>query len=130
MLFGDVADRFGMRLEGRVVDQYVEATELFDGIVDRVLAERRIADIARDCDAASTLGLDRAAGLFGIGMLTQIDDRHVRALARKEHGNCASNTRVPAGDQANHAVELAAAHVGRRLVVRLRGHRMLVARLR
>src|SRR5688572_14871947 len=129
LLFRDFFDRFGMTLEGCVVHQDVEAAELVDRVVDRVLAEGRVTDIACDRDATSTFGFDRAAGLPGIGVLAQVDDRHICTLAGEEHCHCPANARISTGDERNHPLELAAAYVGRRLIVWLRVHLMLGARL-
>src|SRR5688572_22153404 len=130
LLFRDFFDRFGMTLEGCVVHQDVESAELVDRVVDRVLAEGRVADIACDRDAASTLGFDLAAGLPGIGVFAQVDDRHIRTLAGEEDCHRAANARISTGDERNHSLELAAAYIGRRLIVWLRRHLVLGTWLR
>jgi hypothetical protein len=63
-----------------VVDQQVELAERLDGARDRVLAERLVADVARDGQAAAALLLDQRLGRGRILMLVEIDDRDVRAL--------------------------------------------------
>ena len=57
-LVGDVVDRIGVLLEGRVVDQHVEPAEGLHRLGDGAVAEARVLDVAGDQQAAPAFGLD------------------------------------------------------------------------
>ena len=61
------SERRGVLLERRVVDEDVESAQSADGSFDRLHAETRIGDVARDQDASTAFALDRALG--GVGVL-------------------------------------------------------------
>ena len=76
-LVAEVLDRLRVELEGGVVRQHIELAEFGGGLRDRVLAERRVLDVARYQQAPASFLLDVAPGLFGI-------DRDVRAFAGEQ----------------------------------------------
>jgi hypothetical protein len=113
-LLGEVLDRFGVLLEGGVVDHHVEPAERLDRLRHHLLRELRLLDVARHEHAAAALGLDAAAGLFGIESFVEVGDGHVRTLAREQHGDSAADAGIGAGDDGRESFELAAAAVVRR----------------
>jgi hypothetical protein len=80
LLGADVLEPVLRMLLAGIVDQQVESAERLDRTRDRVLAERLVADVARDDDAAAALLLDQRPGRRGIFMVVEVDDRNVGAL--------------------------------------------------
>ena len=71
--------------------------ELAHGILDQVVAVRRIAQVAGYQQAATPGPLDGRLGLHRIGLLLgQVADRDVGALARVQHGHRAPDPGVAA----------------------------------
>jgi len=64
-------------LEGRVVGQDVEPAKDLQHVPGRLLAERRVAHVAGDGEAAPPFLLDGASCAGGIAVLSQIEDRDV-----------------------------------------------------
>src|ERR1051325_43237 len=92
LLGGDLLEiRFWMLFTG-VVDENVERAEFLHGAIDRLVAKSFVGNVARDREAAAILVLDQPAGLLGIVVLFQINNRDVRAFASEMHGNGAANT--------------------------------------
>src|SRR5581483_1244331 len=98
-------------LLGGIVHQDVERAELLLGAAHRLEAKTLVGDVAGDQHAAAALGLDQTLGLLRVLVLVQIDDRHMRALAREVHGDRATDAAVAAGDQRDFIFELTAAAV-------------------
>ncbi len=80
-----------MKLESRVVNQHIETTECLDGALDSAEAEGATTDVALQHQATPPFGFDGGARDLGILRLVEMDDRHVGALAREEHGHGAAN---------------------------------------
>src|SRR5690606_27151495 len=89
--------------------------EAFGDALDRAVAEGRVAHVPRHEDGFAPFLLDPARGLLRILVLVEVEDRHVRALAREQHRHRAADARIGAGHDGLHAVELAAAGVAGRL---------------
>src|SRR3954467_11021333 len=90
LLVGNVFERLLMLLESRVVDENVELPELTDRSLDRRAAEPRVSDIAGNQQRAPAFAFHGPPGLFRVLLLfRQIEDRDVRALARKEDRDAA-----------------------------------------
>jgi hypothetical protein len=94
----------GMLLTG-IVDQDVEPAELVDRLRHRAIAKRLVADVAGDRDCAPAFLADNLRGLGGIVMLAQIKNRDVRAFAREQGGDSATDAAVRASDQRDFAVQ-------------------------
>src|SRR5690606_117828 len=129
LLVGDVLERVLVVLLGGVVDEHVEATELRDDLLDGLLAEPRVSDVALDQQRAPALGLDVALHLLGVLVLLEVEDRHVGALLREVDRHGAADAAVAAGDRRDLALELAAGPVGLALVARRRDHLLLAPAL-
>jgi len=80
LLGADVLQPLLRVLLGGVVDQQVEPAQRADGAGDRVLAERLVADVAGNGDAAPALLLDQRLGRCGMFVLVQVDDREIGAF--------------------------------------------------
>ena len=78
-----------------------------DGPLDGILAEFGIGNVARKKNAVATLLLDGAFRLFGVLVLVEIGNGDVGSFTCVEHSDRAANTRVAAGDERNHAFQLA-----------------------
>src|SRR5690242_7069888 len=115
--FSDVFDTFLMLLKGSVVDQNVQLAKLVDRLLHQLLANFRIAYITRERDRALPLGFNRALGLFGVALLfLQKRKRDVRAFAREEHCDSASDTRITTSDERDFLFQFSSAVVQRRFV--------------
>ena len=94
-----------MLLSG-IVYQQVETAEMPGRGVHDFAAERLPADISAQQQAAPGLLLHQPLGLLRIGMLLEIGDRHIRALAGEMHRHRAPDAAVAAGDEGHSAVQL------------------------
>ena len=112
----------GMLLKGGVVHQHLQAAKGLDGLFDSAAAKRGVFHIAGNEQAAATFAFHMDTGLFGIFVLVQVNDGHIRALARKQHRHRPANARVATGDQCGKTLQLAAAPVVRRLEARFELH--------
>ena len=129
MFVGQVLEGGDVFLEGGVGDEDVQAAEGVQRRLDRHLGEGGIGDIALEHHGAATLGLDGGFGGFGVGVLVQMADDHVAALAREQDGDRTADAGIGAGDQGGEPVQLARPLPEGR-VVKGRGiQRGLVARL-
>jgi hypothetical protein len=95
----DFFEGFVCHLEGSIVHQHIDATELFDGLVDQRLAVGLLRDVTGQQQALATGFLDPACGFTGIFMFVQVGDRHIGAFAGKCDGHSAANTAVGTGNQ-------------------------------
>src|SRR4051794_15585433 len=95
-------------LLGGVVHQDIEPPELLNRLRHRLLAKRLVTNIAGDQHAAPILLYDHPACLLGVAMLIEVDNRHVGALFCEDNCDGAAYSTVAAGDQGNHAPQLAA----------------------
>ena len=111
MRVGDVLDGLGVLLECGVVDQDRQLAERLHRFLHRALAEGRILHVATDQQAALAFRFHVVAGFGGVLVLAQVHHGHVGALAGKQHGHGATDTRVATGDDGSHAVQLAAAGI-------------------
>src|SRR4029077_1167872 len=102
-----ILDAHRVFLERGVVDQDVELAERFRGLLHRRLAEAEIGNVAPHGDAAPAFGFDGAFGLLGIGVLGQVCDRNVCALARIKDRDRAADPGIAAGDECDHVLEFA-----------------------
>src|SRR5215203_4812929 len=121
LLRRDLVDVLLRMLLGGVVDEDVEAAEAVDDLLDRLLAEAGVADVAGDGEAVAPLGLDEPLGLARVLALVQVHDGDVRALAGEQDRHGAADAGVAAGDDRDLVVEPSAAREARR-VVRPRVH--------
>ena len=93
------AGRFS-HLVGGVRDEDVEPAELLRGDLHRFLAERFVAEVARDEDAGLADELDLAFRLLRVRLLPrQVRDGDVRAFARVEDRHGPPDAAVAARDQ-------------------------------
>ena len=112
--FGELVDRFDVLLEGRVVHEYVDRTELPNDAVDCRPAELGLHDITGDQERAPPRPLDVCARLGRVALLfREIHDRNVRAFAREHHRDRTTDARVSARHDGDPVRELA-----RRTIVR------------
>src|SRR5256885_9580311 len=117
LLVGDVLDRCLMLLEGGIVDENVEAPELFARLIHGAVAERGVGDITRNEQAPLAHALDRALRLFRIALfLGEIHDCDIRAFAREEVRHRPANPRVATRDECDLAIELAGRLVRRAFI--------------
>jgi hypothetical protein len=65
-----------------------------------IAAERGVAHVAAHQQAGLAFRFDVALGVLRILVLVQVDDGHVRAFARVQHGHGAADAGVAAGNQA------------------------------
>src|SRR5215204_570121 len=121
LLRRDLVDVLLRMLLGGVVDEDVEAAEAIDDLLDRLLAEAGVADVAGDGEAVAPLGLDEPLGLARVLALVQVHDGDVSALAGEQDRHGAGDAGVAAGDDRYLVVEPSAAREARR-VVRPRVH--------
>jgi len=82
-----------------VIDEDVEPAELFYGVVDDLLAEAFLADIALDEEAAAAVFLGDLL-LYGLGVFAfvEVGDGYVGAFFSEEYGHGAADAAVAAGD--------------------------------
>ena len=85
--------------------------------------------VAREEQALAPFGAHQLLGICGIGVLIEIEDRDVRAFARKVHRDCTTDAAVTAADQRDLVPELAAATIVVADRERLGDHFILAARL-
>ena len=120
---------FDLVLLGGVVDQDVEPAELLDRLLDAALAERLVADIARDLDARRGPRSRPARSVSSASLCSfEIDDRDVSALARHGDRDGAADAAVAAGDQRDLALKPART-VRLRKILRQRMHFVFAAGL-
>ena len=100
-----------MFLEGGIVDQHVEPAPAGHHLVDCLLAEFHVLDVARHGDAALAFGFDAALGFGRVFMLVEVKNRDVGPFARKQHRHRAADAGVAAGDDRHLALQLATALV-------------------
>ncbi|MNY27454.1 hypothetical protein D3C86_1613620 [compost metagenome] len=94
-------------LLGGVVDQNVEFAQAFHCFVDQILAERFYPDVTGNQNTLPALLLDLAFRFFGIGMLIQIGNDHIRTFLGKMNGNRAPNAAVASRNERCLAQQLA-----------------------
>src|SRR5690606_29157022 len=107
-----------VELERGVVDEDVDPAELVDDPLHGIVAEGRVAHVARDGEAAPPLLLHRAPGLLGVLVLAEVEDGDVGSLTREEDEDRAADARVAAGDDRDHVAQLVGAAVVGRLEAR------------
>src|SRR6185503_13962324 len=116
-------ERFLVFLERRVIHQDVEPAERLERPLDRFGAEFRITDVAGNEQAATSLELHRGLGLQRVVLLfREIDDRHIGAFPREQHGDRAPDARITTGNERDLVLQLAGRVVMGRLVARLRNY--------
>ena len=79
-----------------------------------------LRNVARDRYAAASFGLDSLLRQLCVPAFVQVEDRDIRALARKQHGDCTADAGIAAGDQRDLAFELLRPEVERCIVERRR----------
>ena len=109
-----------MLLEGGIVDQNVDLTVLLLRARDGLAAKLGIAYVAAKQKTEPALRFDVFGRVLRIFFFAEIDDSHVGAFAREQHGYGAPDAGVAAGDQRDLALQLVAAEIGRREEARLR----------
>src|SRR5690606_21739327 len=120
LLVAEVLEPVDDVLLGGVVDEDVEAAERFDGLRDRVVADRGRADVACDEERVPAFRLHLSSRTLRVIVLVEVDDGDVGALLREVHRDCAANTAVSATDQGYLAAQLAGRPVRFALVTRRR----------
>jgi hypothetical protein len=115
-------------LLGGIVNENVEPAKLFYRLLNRLLAERLVADVTRDENAPAAFLLDLEPRLIGISVLVQIEDRDIRPLLRKVNRDGAADSAIATGDQCDATLELARRFVLRPLKLGARSHFGLDAR--
>ena len=108
----DILDALLRILDSGVVHQHIQLAELVEGLLHGIPAELLVGDIAGDQQAAALVLLHQRFGLFGISVLIEIQDRHVRAFLGKGDRHGATDPAVATGDQGHLALQLAAAALG------------------
>src|SRR5215210_1258150 len=92
LFFRNVVKTFLVLLKGGVVDQDVELSKLLYRLRDKLLADFRIADIARQRDRTLTFRFYCAFGFLRILLLFfQKGERDIRAFTRKQNRDCSSD---------------------------------------
>ena len=129
MLVGQLLEAVDVLLEGGVVDEDVELAELVDRLLDRVLAEFGVGDVAGEQDAAAAFLLDGLLGLLRVLVLVEIGERDVGAFACEEHRDRPADAGIAAGDERHLVEKLLRALVVRGVVHRLELELGLEARL-
>ncbi len=124
-----ILEPVAMQLEGRIVDQDVDAAQRPVRLPRGLVAECRVTHVTADGNAAPALFLDRGARGPRILVLVQVQDRHVGTFAREQDGHCPADARIAPGYQCAHALQFAAAAVSGCLVAWRQLQFMLVARL-
>jgi len=100
----------------------VQPAERFHDLLDRLLAERLVADVAGDEQAAPAELLDAAFRVVRILLLVQIEDRHVGAFFREGDGRGVADAAVAAGDDGGFAGQFARRLVELRFNFRMGPH--------
>ena len=85
MLFCKILEPRRMHLKRRIIYEHVQSAEFAEGLRHSRATETPITDIARDQQTATSLFFDRGLDRLGVDMLSQIDDRDIRSLAREQH---------------------------------------------
>src|SRR5687768_7470837 len=129
LLGRDVRDLLLWMLLGRVVHEDVEATETFYDTSHCALAERLVADVARDKQAPATVLLDETLRLLRVIVLVQVDDADISALFGKGDRDSAPDTAVAARDQRDLVAQLPAPALLRVVAVGAWPHDRLAPRL-
>ena len=112
-----------MLLEGGIVHQDVELSELVDSPRHGSAAEVRVGDVAGNQESTAALRFDRAPCLARVLLFGwEVDDGHVGAFTRVEQRDGAADSRVAAGDERALPLELPRGKVKRRFVTRPRLH--------
>jgi hypothetical protein len=102
-----------VQLERGVVDQDVDAAERLGHLLDRLVAEARIAHVTGDHHAAAAFALHVLAGDVRVLGLVQVQHRHIGAFACEQHRHRTADAGIATGDDRAHALQLAAAGVVR-----------------
>ncbi|MCY1514640.1 hypothetical protein D9M68_491890 [compost metagenome] len=129
LAFPDVFQRLPGMLLGRVVDQDIELAVLLHRLARHPFGVAAVGKVACDRKAFAPRRFDQFDGFASVGMLVEIGNGNVGALAREGHGNGAANTAVAARDQRHAPLQAAAADVVIRAAVRLRPHGCFQSRL-
>jgi len=86
-------------LERRIIDQYIDATELFDRFLDYRQALGTFGKIARQQEAYAASCLNPMGGLFGILVFVKVGNGNVRAFTGKGNRDSSSDPAVSARDE-------------------------------
>ncbi|VXC60312.1 hypothetical protein SPHINGOAX6_30082 [Sphingomonas sp. AX6] len=113
LFLGNVGDVLIGMLLACIVDHDVELAELGDHPRHRVVAECLVADVPGDGQRARPFVADDLCGFFGIVMLAQVEDGDVRALARIERSDGATDPAVGTGDEGDLALQTAGTRIAR-----------------
>src|SRR5512147_547849 len=106
---------FFRMLLGGVVDEYVDAAEAINHLLDRLTAELLVADVAGDGQAGAPFVADQFRRAARVLRLVEIEDGDVRALAREQdrdsladaavatrHDSCFPGQSVRSGETGHH----------------------------
>ncbi|MNC19310.1 hypothetical protein D3C75_672400 [compost metagenome] len=107
LLRGDILNLVLRMLLGGIVDQDVEFAQTFHRFVDQILAECLHPDVTGNQNTLPALLLHLSFGLFGIGMLIQIRNDHIRTFLGKMNGNCTPDAAVASCNESRLAQQLA-----------------------
>ncbi len=122
ILRGDVEDRLAALLPRGVADHDVETSEPLPGLLDQLLAEVLVAEVAGNGEPGASFLFDQRNHLLRVGLLVRdIIDGDVGTLARIGDRGGPTHARIAAGDQ-----RLAPGEASRALVA---GFAMIRARL-
>ena len=98
-------------LLGSVVDQDVDATKGVDRLPHHRVAERRVADIARDRQTAGAGILDGVAGRLGVLVFVEINDNDVSTFLGEADRSRTADAAVATGNHGDFAAQLTAPHI-------------------
>ena len=109
-------------LLGGVVHQNVELSVLRCRLLDRLPAERLVADVPGDEQASPPFLLAFALRFLGVAVFVQVDDGDIRAFTGEGDGDGAADAAVATSDKRDPAGEFAGAAVRVVLELRTRPH--------
>lgn len=93
-----------------VVHEYVEVTELLDGLLDAGSGRGLIGHVGLEHQRAAPVGLDTAGEVLE-PVLAAGDERHCRAVGRQRERRGLADPGTRAGDQSHSAVQCGAVQV-------------------
>ena len=99
-----------MLLERSVIHEYVELPKALNRALNRTAAKLGLANISCDHESFPSFRFNRFLALLGVGFLFgQMCYRDISSFSGKQHGDCATNSRVAARDESNFAFQLSRA---------------------
>ena len=98
LLVGELEERHD-RLDARVVDEDVEAAELFPRLVDHRLDVGALRDVAFDGDRLAALGLNPFDDVFGRLRAFDVVHGDVRAFFGEDFGDAAADAAARTSDE-------------------------------